>query len=64
MVGGVEGVRDGALVGFVGMGVGTCGVGGCWCLLCDCPMLLSGGNQGEHWYGTAGAKDLWCYCQV
>ncbi len=25
---------------------------------------MSGGNQGGHWYGTAGAKDSWCYCRV
>ncbi len=31
------GVEGGALVGFsVGVSVGTCGAGGCWCLLCDC----------------------------
>jgi hypothetical protein len=27
-------------------------------------ILLSGRNQGGHWYGTARAQDLWCYCWV
>jgi hypothetical protein len=36
MVGGLVGVRGGALVDFtVGMGVGTCGAGRCWHLLRD-----------------------------
>jgi hypothetical protein len=37
MVGGVVGVKGGALIGFaVGMDVGKFGAGACWVLLCDC----------------------------
>ncbi len=40
----------------------------CWCVLgfvvCLLSILLTGRNQGGHWYGTAIAKDSWCYCQV
>ncbi len=36
-MGGVIGVRGGALVGFtVGVGVDSFGAGGCWHLLCYC----------------------------
>jgi hypothetical protein len=37
MVGGVMGLKGGALVGFfVGMTVGACGAGRCWCCVCAC----------------------------
>ncbi len=51
-MGGVVGVRGGALVGFAfGMGVSTCDVGGCWRLLHHCCVYCvewgqSGGGTG------------------
>ncbi len=58
------GVRGGAPLGFaVGMNVGTCGAGRCWCLLRDCCIYcfveeIRGGT------GAAGpeqtSRGAWC----
>jgi hypothetical protein len=47
MVGGVVGVRGGALVGFaICMSAGTCGPGGCWCFLSGGALVWHGCNTG------------------